>query len=68
MSENELLVYNAIRELFASVDDLDMLNKKAVYLYMREITGLNTKQIVSQLNKMRKRYRSFKRNWDNGKI
>ena len=68
MSENELMVYNAIRELFASVDDLDMLNKKAVYLYMREITGLNTKQIVSQLNKMRKRYRNFKRNWDNGKI
>ena len=68
MSENELMVYNAIRELFASVDDLDMLNKKAVYLYMREITGLNTKQIVSQLNKMRKRYRNFKRNWDNAKI
>ncbi len=68
MSENETQVYNAIRELFSSVDDLDMLNKKAVYLYLREITGLNTKQIVSQLNKMRKRYKNFKRNWDNGKI
>lgn len=68
MSENELLVYNAIRQLFASVEDLDLLNKKAIYLYLREITGLNTKQIVSQLNKMRKRYRSFRKNWDNGKI
>ena len=68
MSDNELSVYNAIKELFASVDELDMLNKKAVYLYLRELTGLNTKQIVSQLNKMRKKYRSFKKNWDNGKI
>jgi len=68
MSENELAVYNAIRQLFASVDELDMLNKKAIYLYLREITGLNTKQIVSQLNKMRKRYRIFRKNWDNGKI
>lgn len=68
MSENELLVYNAIRQLFASVEDLDLLNKKAIYLYLREITGLNTKQIVSQLNKMRKRYRSFRKNWDNGKV
>jgi DNA-directed RNA polymerase specialized sigma24 family protein len=68
MSDNELLVYNAIRQLFASVEELDMLNKKAIYLYLREITGLNTKQIVSQLNKMRKKYRVFKKNWDNGKI
>jgi hypothetical protein len=45
-----------------------MLNKKAVYLYLRELTGLNTKQIVSQLNKMRKKYRVFRKNWDNGKI
>ena len=68
MSDNELLVYNAIRQLFASVEDLDLLNKKAIYLYLREITGLNTKQIVSQLNKMRKKYRTFRSNWDNGKI
>lgn len=68
MSENELKVYNSIRELFAHSNELDMLNKKAVYLYMREMTGLSTKQIVSQLNKMKKKYRSFKRDWDEGKI
>ena len=33
-----------------------------------EITGMNTKQIVSQLNKMRKRYREFQKDWDNGEI
>jgi len=68
MTENEKIVYDAVRTLFNSADELDILNKKAVYLYLREITGLNTKQIVSQLNKMRKRYKSFKNNWDNCKF
>ena len=35
---------------------------------MREITGLNTKQIVNNLNKIRARYRNFKNEWDRGKI
>ena len=68
MTENEKVVYDAVRTLFNSADELDILNKKAVYLYLREITGLNTKQIVSQLNKMRKRYKNFKNNWDNCKF
>ena len=29
---------------------------------------MNTKQIVTQLNKMRERYREFKTDWDDGKI
>ena len=68
MVDNELLVYNAVRELFNSAEELDILNKKAIYLYLREITGLSTKQIVCQLNKMKKKYRSFIRNWNEGKI
>ena len=43
-------------------------NKKAIYLYLRELTGLNTKQVVNNLNKLRVRYRIFKKNWINGKI
>ena len=66
--ENEKKVYNAVKIILESVDDLDILNKKAVYLYLREITGLNTKQVVSQLNKMRKKYRTFKQDWNDGKI
>ena len=68
MKDSERKVYEAVRTLLNSVDDLDVLNKKAVYLYLREITGMNTKQIVTQLNKMRKKYRTFKREWDNGNI
>jgi len=54
--------------LFDSVEDIEIFNKKAIYLYLREITGMNTKQIVTQLNKMRKRYREFKKDWENGEI
>tara|TARA_R110000823_G_scaffold301034_1_gene421915 strand:+ start:294 stop:845 length:552 start_codon:yes stop_codon:yes gene_type:complete len=68
MNENEKKVYNAVRIVLSSKEDIEIFNKKAVYLYLREITGLNTKQIVSQLNKMRKKYRNFKYRWDNNKF
>ena len=29
---------------------------------------MNTKQVVNNLNKLRSRYRSFKTDWDEGKI
>ena len=66
--EAEKKVYDAVIVLFESADDIEIFNKKAIYLYLREITGMNTKQIVTQLNKMRSRYKEFRHDWDNGKI
>jgi hypothetical protein len=66
--ESEKKVYEAVKIILSSVDDIEIFNKKAVYLYLRELTGMNTKQIVTQLNKMRGKYRDFKSEWDNGKI
>jgi len=68
MNENERKVYEAIRMVLNSVEEIEIFNKKAVYLYLREITGLNTKQIVTQLNKFRKKYKLFKDDWDNTNI
>ena len=68
MNENERKVYEAVKILLNSKDDIEIFNKKAIYLYLRELTGLNTKQVVSQLNKMRKKYRYFRSDWNNGKI
>ena len=65
MNDNEKKVYEAIRILLSSVEEIEIFNKKAIYLYLREITGLNTKQIVTQLNKFRKKYKLFKQDWDN---
>lgn len=68
LKENEQKVLDAVLTLLENIESIEIFNKKAIYLYMREITGLNTKQIVSCLNKMRIRYRNFKRKWDCGEI
>ena len=68
MKENDLKVYQAINILFESKDDIEIFNKKAIYLYLREITGLNTKQIVNSLKKFKKKYYSFKQDWQNGEL
>ena len=68
MKDNDLKVYEAIKILFESKEDIEIFNKKAIYLYLREITGLNTKQIVNSLKKFRKKYSSFKTDWENGNL
>ena len=65
---NDERVYKAIMVLFESKDDIEIFNKKAIYLYLREITGLNTKQVVNSLNKFRGYYKEFKQDWENGEI
>jgi len=68
MKENEQKVLSAIRILFESSNDIEIFNKKAIYLYIREITGLNTKQVVNNLNKMRIKYRAFRVKWEKGDL
>jgi len=68
LKPNEKKVLNAVKILFENCDDIEIFNKKAVYLYLRELTGLNTKQVVNSLNKMRSKYGQFKKNWNEGKI
>ena len=68
LKENERKVLMAVRILMDSADTIEIFNKKAIYLYLREITGLNTKQVVNNLNKLRKHYRTFRRKWESGQI
>jgi hypothetical protein len=68
LKPNERKVVDAIYILLEDADHIEIFNKKAVYLYIREITGLNTKQIVNNLNRVRIRYKEFKQDWDSGKI
>ena len=68
IKERDKRVLQAIKILFESVDDIEIFNKKAIYLYIREITGLNTKQVVSSLNKIKIKYKVFKVDWEDGKF
>ena len=68
LKENEKKVIQAIKVLLNSAEDIEIFNKKAIYLYLREITGLNTKQIVNSLKKFRKKYYNFKDDWESGAL
>jgi hypothetical protein len=68
LKENEKKVLDAIKILFESSEDIEIFNKKAIYLYLRELTGLNTKQVVSNLKKLRQKYFRFRNKWQNGEI
>ena len=64
LKPNEKSVLEAVKVLLHNIEDIEIFNKKAVYLYLRELTGLNTKQVVNNLNKLREKYRIFKTRWD----
>jgi len=58
-NENEMICLEAVRTLFLSIDDLDLLNKRAVLLYIREISGLDKKQLAKSLGSIRRHYRKM---------
>jgi len=64
LKDNERKVLEAIKILFTDAESIEIFNKKAIYLYIREITNLNTKQVLNNLNKFRIEYFSFKKKWN----
>jgi hypothetical protein len=63
LKENEKKVLEAIKILLSEADAIEIFNKKAIYLYIREITNLNTKQVLNNLTKFRMEYSQFKKKW-----
>ena len=57
--ENETKCINAVITVFEKVDQLDFLNKRAVFVYVREISGLSPKQLSVAMSIIRKHYRSL---------
>lgn len=64
----ERKVLEAIIVLIQNPDFIPIYNKKCIYLLLREQTGLNTKQIVTNLTKLKKKYVLFKKRYYNGEI
>ncbi len=59
-TENELACINSIITIFENIDDIDLLNKSAILLYMRELSGLSPKQLTTTMQTIKKHYRKFK--------
>lgn len=58
-NENEKVCIAAIITLFNNIEELEFLNKRAVFVYLREISGLNPKQLSVALSSIRKQYREI---------
>ena len=59
-TENELTCINSIITIFENMDDIDLLNKSAVLLYMRELSGLSPKQLTIAMQSIKRRYKKTK--------
>jgi|TARA_R110001583_G_scaffold48541_2_gene152065 hypothetical protein len=64
-NENDKKVISSIEYMLENLEKLEILNKKAIYLYLREMTGLTTKQLAPTLRKVKVEYRQFISNWNN---
>lgn len=58
-NENEMLCLEAIQTLFSNIEEIDLLNKRAVLVYIREISGLDKKQMSKAMSVIRRHYRSM---------
>jgi hypothetical protein len=59
-TENELMCINSIITIFESIDEIDLLNKNAILLYMRELSGLSPKQLTTTMQSIKKHYKKIK--------
>jgi hypothetical protein len=57
--DRDVRCYYAIKTLFESIEDIEFFNKRAIFVYLREISGLNSTELSSSLSNMRK---IFKKN------
>ena len=64
-NDNDRKVISSIEYMLENMDKLEILNKKAIYLYLREMTGLTTKQLAPTLRKVKVEYKHFRKEWNN---
>ena len=60
-NSNELKCIEAINTIFKNINELDYLNKRAIFVYLRELSGLNAKQLSVAMSNIRKQYKEIKK-------
>lgn len=63
-NEQEAKTIKAIFVVLDNLSELEVCTKKMFYHNIRELTGMNSKQVVSNLNKIRKKYKVWKKEFD----
>jgi uncharacterized protein YerC len=64
---DDILVAEAVLTLFQKRESLEIFNKKALYIYIREITGCDTPSITKVTKTLKKYYIRAYNQWENGK-
>ena len=59
-TDNEKLCLKAINTIADNIDEIEILSKRAVMLYIREITGMTGKQLSMVLSSLKKQYKVVK--------
>ncbi len=62
--ERDIKIAYSIIELMSRVDSIEIFNKKALYILLREISGHSTQHITRVLNVMRGHYKNLHTKWD----
>lgn len=57
--ENDRICMDSILKLFENIDNLESLNKRAIFVYVRDMTNLTPKQLSSSMSSIRKHYREI---------
>jgi len=65
--EEDILVADAVLTLFKKRESLEIFNKKALYIYIREITGCDTPAITKVTKILQKYYLKAYNQWESGK-
>lgn len=67
--QRDLNIANAVVELFRNSDRIDAFNKKALYLYIREMAMCKTQQITKVINRMKQYHDNLQKSYqENGYI
>ena len=67
--QKDILVADAVLELFRKKQNIENFNKKALYIMIREMTGSNTQHITRVVNQMKNYYFNMMNEFStNGKI
>jgi hypothetical protein len=61
--ERDIKIAWSILELMDKVQSIEIFNKKALYILLREISGAKTQQITRVLNVMRTHFKALDTQW-----
>ena len=58
--EKDLIVIDAIEKIFESAEQLDFMNKSALFVYIREISSLDKRTISRSMSRIRRIYNEIR--------